>query len=229
MKAYCIRLERNLYSESAAARCLASAAAHGVKVELFDATPAAIAIELMSEYGLIWTWAKDNTADDACPRTGLKQHPYRTKDFRMRVGCAMSHYRLWIECATLDEPILILEHDAVFLRPLPELNLTHGAAMLNNPEGATPRGKWWKDQILAKGYGIHDKTVIFEDGRPDGLAGNSAYVITPEAAGKCIRNYETLGVWPNDATLCRQLVSGLREVYPFVTEVRASKTMAEGY
>lgn len=229
MKAYCIRVKGNDYSEAVAARCLESAKRHGVRVELFDATPKEIAVELMHEYGLEWAWANGNTSNAVCPHTGLKQHPYKTHDLRQRIGCAMSHYRLWLECIEANEDILILEHDTVFLRPLPEIHLLGGALMLNDPKGATPRGDWWREQIIAKGDGIHDKTVIFNTGQPDGLAGNSAYVITPGAARVCVHSYERCGVWPNDATLCRQLVPGLREIYPFVTEVRPYKTLAEGY
>jgi glycosyl transferase, family 25 len=35
-------------------------------------------------------------------------------------GCFLSHYLLWRHCIKLNESIAILEHDGVFLRPLPE-------------------------------------------------------------------------------------------------------------
>lgn len=227
MRAYVITIPGNDYSEKCAVRCIRSAAQFGIEVEPFDAVTKDTSRELMEHLDLHWAWP--NVEADVCPLSGLKRHPYRTKDPRARAGCSMSHYMLWKRCVELQEPILILEHDAVFLRGLPELPSEFGAVMLNNPGGATPKGFLWKMAIEEKGLGVHPKTVVFEDGRPDGLAGNSAYVISPKAALRCIELYHELGVWPNDATLCRQLVDGLMEVYPFVTEVQQSQSTSGGY
>lgn len=227
MKAFVITMLGDDYSEAMAARCIASAALHGIEVEKFEAVTKANARQVMDARGLQWTWP--NVEADVCPQTELKRHVYRTADPLARVGCAMSHYLLWEECARAYEPILILEHDAVFLRGLPKLPEVFGAIMLNNPDGATPKGKWWRDQIAAKGPGVHQKTTVFTDGRPDGLAGNSAYIISDAAARRCQYLYHLLGVWPNDATMCRQLVNGLMEVYPFVTEAHQTKSTTGGY
>jgi GR25 family glycosyltransferase involved in LPS biosynthesis len=35
------------------------------------------------------------------------------------VACALSHFALWAHCITLNKPIVILEHDAIMLRPYP--------------------------------------------------------------------------------------------------------------
>lgn len=228
MKAYVITIRGHEYSERCADRCIASGAAHGVKVEKFDAVTKANVLKVMETRELQWTWP--NVAEDVCDRTGLKRHPYKTAEPLARMGCAMSHLLLWEEAANRFEPTLILEHDAVFLRGLPEtLPEDFGAIMLNNPEGATPRGKWWRQQIEAKGPGIHRKTHVFPDDRPDGLAGNSAYIISRDTAWACAELYRDLGVWPNDATMCRQLVSGLMEAYPFVTEVQQERSTTGGY
>ncbi len=226
MKAFVITLWGHVYSEKCADRCIASAARHGIEVERFEAVAALTARSMLQQNKLEWTWP--NIEADTCPRTGLKRHPYKTQDPGARIGCSLSHWTLWHICIGLNEPIMILEHDAVFLRPLPKLPPDFGAIMLNDPDGATPKGRWWKQQIEAKGEGVHPKTTVFDDGRPDGLAGNSAYVIAPIAAKQCIWLYENVGVWPNDATLCRQLVPGLMQVYPFVTEVRQKQSTTGG-
>jgi len=228
VKAYVITIRGHAYSEGCASRCIDSAAQFGVEVERFDAVAGELAVRnLMESCSLRWTWPA--FAPSLCMYTGLKQHVYRTHDHYTRMGCALSHFLLWQRCIAAEEPILILEHDAVFLRGLPALPEKFGAIMLNNPKNATPRGAWWKERIEAKGEGVHEKTVVFEDGRPDGLAGNSAYVISSSAARTCVHLYERIGMWPNDATLCRQMVPGLMEVYPFVTEVRQEQsTTSEG-
>jgi GR25 family glycosyltransferase involved in LPS biosynthesis len=228
MKAYVITIAGHAYSEASAARCIASGKLHGVEVERFDAVTKDNARRVMEAHGLRWTWP--NVEPDVCRYTGLKRHVYKTADPMARLGCSMSHYMLWAQCAANNEPLLILEHDAVFLRGLPELPAQFGAVMLNNPDGATPRGQQWRHYIEAnKGTGVHDKTIVFDDGRPDGLAGNSAYIISPHAARVCIRAFTEYGVWPNDATLCRQLVPGLMEVYPFVTETWQTQSTSGGY
>ena len=34
-------------------------------------------------------------------------------------GCFLSHFELWLKCLELNEPIIILEHDGIFIRSLP--------------------------------------------------------------------------------------------------------------
>ena len=227
MKAKVITIRDYAYSEACAQRCIDSGAKHGVKVEKFDAVAQDAGFYILASHDLTWAWPEKGAELDM--RTALTKRAYPTTDMGARVGCAMSHYLLWLECYTFNKPLLILEHDAVFLRPLPVIPEEFGAIMLNDPRGATPRGDWWHKQMVQKGPGVHRKTTVFTDGRPDGLAGNSAYIIHPAAAKQCIDLYRDVGVWPNDATLCRQLVVGLLETYPFVTEARQTKSTSGGY
>lgn len=228
MKARCIMVADSPYSRESGARCIKSADIAGIDVRPFWAVPID---HVQAEYrrlGIRWTWAVNNTARSVCQITGLRQHPYRTKDFRMRMGCSLSHYMLWMECAKSGEPMLILEHDAVFDGPLP----THdwrGATMVNDPRGAAPNGDRWAAVITAKGEGVHAKSIMNPDSIPDGLSGGSAYVMTAESAARAIDMVARVGMWPNDAILCRQLGFELYEVYPFVTHVEAARSMAVGY
>jgi GR25 family glycosyltransferase involved in LPS biosynthesis len=132
----------------------------------------------------------------------------------------MSHYLLWRRCTSLDEPILILEHDAVFIRELPDFEFK-GICQINDPKGGGRNGRRLSEQMKRKGVvGVQPKTSNTNDPRiPDGLAGNSAYVIKPFAAQELINKYHELGVWPNDATMCIQLFPYLEEYYPFITRV----------
>lgn len=228
MKAYCIMVAGSEYSREAGARCIKSGAVVGMDVRPHWATPVD---EVEAEYkrlGIRWEWANGNTSRAVCQFTGLKQHPYRTRDVRMRMGCSLSHYQLWSKCASLAEPVLILEHDAVFDRALPG-HSWRGASMVNDPRGAAPNGEKWAMAIRAKGPGVHAKSVMNPDSVPDGLSGGSAYVITPDTAAKAVDLVGRIGMWPNDAILCRQLGFELYEVYPFVTHVEAARSMAVGY
>jgi len=82
--------------------------------------------------------------------------------------------------------------------------------------------------MIDQGPGLHPKTHIFPDDIPDGLAGNSAYLLRPATAIDLMNLYALHGVWPNDATMCRQLVPNLEECYPFVTCVRSTQSTTAG-
>jgi GR25 family glycosyltransferase involved in LPS biosynthesis len=216
VKAFVITLRGHEYSERKAERCIQTARdIGGIEVERFDAIDWRQAEAEMERQGLRWTWAKLNTADDVCKFTGLKQRPYG--NLLPKMGCALSHLVLWQRCVQDQEPFMILEHDAVFERRFDPF--AFGAiCQINDPDGATPRGRWWSEQMRERGPGVYAKTHIFPDDVPDGLAGNSAYVIKPHAAQAAVNKVTEIGLWPNDALLCRQFFD-LQELYPFVTHV----------
>ena len=216
MKAYVITLRGNEYSERVAARCIKTAKdIGGIAVKYFNAITADDAIKVMECRGLKWTWGDGGA--------GLKHHSYGGNE-AARIGCAMSHYALWEKCAWFGKPLLILEHDAVFVRAFEEFEFK-GICQINDPAGATPRGDWWQGRMTGNGrIGAWPKTRIFDDGRPDGLAGNSAYVIQFTHALMLMELVRDIGVWPNDATMCRQLIPDLEEYYPFITRVEPEQS-----
>jgi GR25 family glycosyltransferase involved in LPS biosynthesis len=188
LKSFVITLYGHPYSEAVSERCAISAREIGkIQVQRFDAITKEHALDLMSSLGLRWTWAGKPYPGPLAPR----------------VGCAMSHFLLWRQCVQEDQPILILEHDAVFIRERPEIEFD-GICQINDPRGCTPKGAWWSDYMATRGPGVFPKTKIFHDDRPDGLAGNSAYVIKPWAAQQLIYKAREVGLWPNDALMCSQ-------------------------
>lgn len=211
MEAYVITLIGDEYSERVADRCIASA---NIPVKKFAACTGREAASLMAQYGLRWTWGDGYR--------GMEHKPYGGNN-NNRIGCFLSHYELWRDCVRDNEDYLILEHDAVFVRPFNEFEF-ESACMINDPLGATPRGDWWHEQMVSRGPGVWPKTRVFDDTRPDGLAGGSAYVIKPETARRLVDFAHRIGAWPNDALLCRQLVYGLQEHYPFITQVEPEKS-----
>ncbi len=213
--AYVITLVGREYSERVAARCIKTAReVGGLTVKYFNAVTADTAATVMQARGLEWTWGYGGA--------GLKHHSYGGNT-PARIACAMSHYALWERCAWFGVPLLILEHDAVFIGPLKGFKFK-GICQINDPAGATPRGDYWHDQMVDRGNGVWPKTRIFEDTRPDGLAGNSAYVICPASARHLMQLVRKFGVWPNDAIMCRQLVPNLEEHYPFITRAEPEQS-----
>jgi GR25 family glycosyltransferase involved in LPS biosynthesis len=179
---------------------------------------------------LEWTWAgKNNDTKRKCPITGLTQFPYTTNDIRKKIGCSMSHYLLWEKCMKDkdDEPYLILEHDSVFINSFPTGFTFYGICQVNDPKGATRRGNWWSQEIKKKGNGVRTKTWVTKENErdiPDGLAGNSAYLIRPQFVKEVIDKTKEVGLWPNDAIICQQIFPYLEECYPFITEVKQEKS-----
>lgn len=227
MKSFVITLKNNQYSEQCAERCIKSAKQYSIVVEKFYGVDKNNAHNVMAQYDLQWTWANNNTQKTICPISGLQQFPYKAADLRSKIGCSMSHYLLWKKCVELQEPILILEHDAVFLRSLPQDINFKGICQINDPLGATRKGLYWSNIMKKRGgCGVFPKTKILEPGEniPDGLAGNSAYMIKPHAAQELIDAYKKYGVWMNDAIMCIKLFPYLEEYYPFITKVQQTQS-----
>ena len=167
---------------------------------------------------------------------GMTLEGYRASDHRKIMACSLSHLKLWELCIELDEPIMILEHDAVFtrkFRPTKILNKIENGdiVMINDPRGATRRSQIYHSNILNKDFGIHpiDGVNLPEEKNPDGLAGNSAYVITPDAAFKASVLQRKDNLWPNDALLCKQnFPKRLKSYYPYITRVEQKRSTTTG-
>ena len=59
---------------------------------------------------------------------------------------------------------------------------------------------------------------------PQGLAGNSAYIIKPSGASRMLELVKQHGLWPNDALMCRQLVPRLGVTKKFYTKVQGLRS-----
>lgn len=163
---------------------------------------------------------------------GMTLTGYKAKDVGKKVACSLSHMYLWNKCVEMDEPIMILEHDAVFTRKFRLGKLLDAIedgdiVMINDPRGATRRGTVYHENIIRwdKGLNTIDGVNTPDENVPDGLAGNSAYIITPSAAKKAIELQSSIGIWPNDALLCKQLFPRqLKSYYPYITKVNQLKS-----
>lgn len=106
MKAYVITITTNPESVRCAERCIASCHSFGLTAEIWPAiTPAHKPEELFEARG--WPVAKfvKNRYSRPLPT----------------MACFLSHAGLWSLCARTGESVLIMEHDAVMVRPLPDL------------------------------------------------------------------------------------------------------------
>ena len=214
MKAYIITLT-NDNSQSYTKKCIESIneTESMLDVELFDATTPSTLFDVN------WTWPISKKK--ICPYTGMTLKAYKNADINKRVACAQSHYRLWQKCVELDETICILEHDAVFVRKFEPFEFDGGAVALNSPIKATFMSEAY-DAALTDG--VNDIPYVTDQSIPQGLPGNSAYIIKPWAAKELIDKQNEIGWWPNDAIMCRQLFPWLKIVKPYYTQVQDIKS-----
>lgn len=99
---YIITIKDNDISESLSARCAKSCEAIGQPYYVWDAYDGTRnEIRVPSHHSPILDLVK------------VTDH-YATKS---EIACALSHISLWARCILLDKPILILEHDAVMIKP----------------------------------------------------------------------------------------------------------------
>jgi GR25 family glycosyltransferase involved in LPS biosynthesis len=189
---------------------------------------------------LRYTWPIHSSQDGLDISTGLYKRAYAAKDWRKVASCSISHMRLWQHCIDIDEPILILEHDAYFDNFFSYKNIvlagqqssdesmqwTGGICGINDPSGATRKSRVFmhkvKDQVKDQ-QGLALAPYVDDPGDlplPCGLAGNSAYIIKPWAAKKLLEKTAEVGIWPNDALMCRQFFPWLQVYHPFITKIQ---------
>lgn len=118
--------------------------------------------------------------------------------------------------------------------------IEYGIVGLNSPKGATRRSDVYHNKVLQSST---DKSLPIYSGNhkiveapwvdnkmfPQGIAGNSAYVISPHMARQLLYKVNEIGIWPNDALMCKQFFPNqMHQIYPFVTELQGVKSTTQG-
>jgi hypothetical protein len=176
--------------------------------------------------GLTWNYPWEG--QDLDMKSGMLKSAYQTADKRKRMSCFLSHWYLWQKCKNLNETILILEHDSRLIKRLPADSTFDKAPFdiigINDPSMATRKSKIYHDKIQEKIDFFQPVPRIDEYNIPQGLAGNSAYVIKPEGAQLMIDLTQEYGMWPNDALMCYQLVPKLGVTRNFYTRIQGLRS-----
>lgn len=193
MKAFVITIHHNPNSVEAAERCIESGKKYGILVEKWSAN----APDRMD----IHEWFRERSIPDT----------YFHEEYSRLENCMAafsSHYTLWQHCVKLKQPILILEHDAVFVDRLPVVTQGH---IVNF--GKPSYGDWLipnfvgENKIFSKAY----------------LPGAHAYKVTPAAAQELIMR-AAFEAGPTDVYIHRERFHFINEVYPWPVEVQETFT-----
>lgn len=196
MKAFVITIDDNTKSVEAAKRCIHTAREiGGIDVMTYSAaTPRNTnAIEYLRDEGISTSMLKE-----------------KYSRFANCASAFISHYSLWKMCITLGEPILILEHDAVFVDQFPELVTYPDIMNIGRPS----YGKF----NVPKSFGVQPLVS-----KPY-FGGAHGYVISPEGARKAIWQAKTEGAKPTDLFFNSTHFPNIKEYYPWVVEARDTFT-----
>ena len=227
MKAFVITLTDNDLSKKAAAVCMQSSMDVGneFSIKSFKAFGPNEVEEVIKSMDLMikWNWPWEGEVIDFV--TGLKKTAYRTKNPLARIGCSLSHLELWTRCSMGHEAYLILEHDAFFTKKLNYKDLilhdkSYDIIGINDPRGATRKSGLFHSLVQSGKSDIVNVPHIDDSNIPQGLAGNSAYILKPNGAKNLVKAVMQYGLWPNDAIMCRQLIPRMGVTKTYYTAVQ---------
>ena len=125
-------------------------------------------------------------------------------------GCFLSHYELWIKCVELNEPIIIMEHDGIFIRPLPEDILDHFDEVMR-----LDCFQWFMDgynesveESISQPIDYFHRTFDYEYYCTGGYyIGAYGYIIKPAGAKKLIEFAKNRGVVCTEVMLGEKIVN----------------------
>jgi len=194
MKAFVITIEGHDLSNQAAERCIESGARHGVEVIKWRATtPDDNPVSLFRAKGL-----NPNGFGESYSRT---------------INCMaafLSHLSLWRHAADTDEDVFILEHDAVFVNRIPNINTRNSVISMGKPSYGkfnTPDTMFNPVKLMSKAY----------------FPGAHAYVVSKDAAPVIVEAAKERAA-PTDLFFSNKNFDFLYEYYPWPVEAMDSFT-----
>lgn len=223
IKSFAIVLHGNNTSEFGFKNLLKSLkdTSSNIDLNIFNAVIPNDVNDLLEKLNLKWNYPWEGfTIEERIFR--LKKSAYATRSKEKRIACSISHYSLWKKCLELNEPILIFEHDAIVIKTIP-INIIHSnydILGINDPRGATRKANVFHNIVQNSTEEFLKVPLVDDIIVPQGLAGNSAYVIKPNGAKRLIFLCDELGLWPNDAIMCQQLVPNMGVTKTYYTRVQ---------
>ena len=189
MQTRIIVLQNSEISRSMGAKCISRAKEFGIDAKIFNGIDG-------------------RDAHDILFNLRLRQYKPKMKGGRLGVlGCFLSHYFLWNECYKSQQPMLVLEHDAYMLRPLPKkvLKLFPDVLKLDSLD---PYRDTYNAELDAQSeelhiWSLHERAEHGKHIHSRGLysIGGYGYIIKPHAAAHIIEQCKLYGFRPADHQL----------------------------
>ena len=167
IKSFVITMLNNNDSVTATEKCIASGKKFGYdNIEIFKATT--------PEDNLKHEFEKDGLSiDDFKVDT-------KYSNLEPAMCCYLSHKELWKKCKELNETILVLEHDAIFINKIPDNIYFYGLINLGKPS----YGKYMEPTLQTGVFKLFSKPH-------GGLPGTHAYMINPTGARLLLKKLKT--------------------------------------
>jgi GR25 family glycosyltransferase involved in LPS biosynthesis len=221
MKAYAIVLTANKVSQRGYEKLKESNRKFNkFELNVFEAITPDKTEMILTEYNIHWNYPKTGSIID--DNLKLKKTAYANVDVNKRIACALSHYILWHKCINKNKPILILEHDAVFIDSLPDnmIDANFDVLGINDPRNATRKANLFHSLVQQETNIYQRIPKIDSEDIPQGLAGNSAYIVKPNGAKQLVAAVNKYGLWPNDAIMCYQIIKNMYVTKKYYTRVQ---------
>ena len=193
MKSFVIILQESEHSRKVGEEAIMAARKFGIEPEVHPGVLGYNAPELFAKYGITRFLTRD-----------LIDNPGHQ-------GCFLSHFELWMKCAKLNEPVLILEHDGIVVRPLPDdiLDRFDGVLKLDPFDVFDCTDVYTKKVTdgLTEPVGVwHQPSRNTWHGTGEFLWGAYGYIIKPDAAMALIQFARKIGAAPTDVHIGRNIV-----------------------
>jgi GR25 family glycosyltransferase involved in LPS biosynthesis len=157
-------------------------------------------------------------------RTGYPEHRPGA------IGCFASHISLWNICVQANEPIIVAEHDALFLRDWD--NPTFADVLHLNCYGSFVRAHAWPEAAANDHYAEVQENSVYRMGFepfdfPGSVSMSTAfgYAIKPHAAQKLLQNAFQEGYCFADRIIAEPLVS-IETVHPPIAHEQLTSVMS---
>jgi len=194
LKGYVVTLVKVPESLEVAMRCIASGEKYGVLVELVPAVDKTKSLKELKREKLIPV-----DYDKSFSNVGAV------------FGNFVTQYRIWHRILESDAPGIVLEHDAVFVDTIPDLEGKGDIISLGKPSYGS-----FKTQSKPGVYPLYSK--------PGYVPGAHGYYVTPDGAEKLINKAKISGAGPCDLFLGTYISDppnqplNVKEIYPWPIE-----------
>lgn len=191
MKGYVGTVMQIPQSVEVANRCIESGKKFGVDVKLVPAVHKSYALSELEHMGI-----KMSTFEQSYSDVGAV------------IGNFITQFKIWRTIYESEQPGIVLEHDAVFVAPIPALE----GDIINLGKPSYGR------------FNTKDKPGVYPMFSKDGgyIPGAHGYYVTPKGARQLVETAQRIGAAPVDIYLNKTNFPDIKELYPWVIEAQDS-------